>query len=1055
MPSVFHRAKQMLLFIGLLSFSTFQLIKADYHEHYVMAVKQKFAIPENVQNGDYVGSWLKTLTWKSSGVSFRIENNFKNVFAINSSTGLITIANASGINGKIVRQDTLINLLIRTSDASGSEVDTAMIYVKENAFCKFIDYSYRGTETGKRDKPYNDLDDIALTPGYGYFLKRKNIIKDEYTPITGHKATQSHPTLIAAYGIGNRPAFTDGSNMCFYIGDATGGSGDPDATATQYVYFFDLYIRNYNSAAIYSRRKSNNIGFYNLIINNCDKTDVESTMVLNTSSYSDYTANYSFEVLNCRFDTTSINCSSGCEKSFIKNGVGPTKITNTYFGFINGVSHGLRLSAGHGSIVKHCVFNQGSAVTTTQNDAGIQVRQNNVRIEDCIFYNKGNGVFITNPGTIGSEAQPDYITVKNCYFKGQGLNAIHVSPVTSSDLPGVGHVFEDNLMENVANGIDLRDCSNAVIRRNTMSGGKNSAISTGGSEPSNGTLIYDNIIYDFGGKEINLTQGSNIKIFNNTVIGSISASGCSSVSTYNNYASSFEGTGTASHNLDIDTINVTMHFVNFTAHDLDIKATASSSIDKGLTTDNKIDHCGLKIINLPDIGACELKTTANNPTTDISNDPTKVPAGTPATMTGSTIYIDPSNTSDLSENGSVDHPFSSWSDVKWFSGKSYLQKRGTTAFEDKILIGADSVTIGSYGTTGELPVISSKTTTYLVSAYDKKNITISNCNIQAPDAVSALYFAGTASDNISIQHCSVTGVSNGIRVASGLHFKAQYNIINSKEEGIQSTASENQIYYNVFRNNKIAVNIQGNDAKADIINNVFYSNHESVSTTYAKLTLYNNIFYFTAEGQKAIKMLSQNISSDYNIFFPEQNSMVDISGKLYSTIDQMQKDMKIDVNSFCKDPVFADVINNNFKLDKTSPAIDRGKMVNVSVDYYNSKVPYANTTDIGIHEFTGKKSIVSDLDEASKLKVYPNPSKGTVNVDFDLLSEKSSEEPDLVQKPVVKLLDLTGKLMLRKEVNETADPLGTFDLSAYANGIYIVVLEYFGKSISKKLVLYR
>lgn len=661
----------MLLLVALFSFSTSHISKADFHDQYVLAVKQKFAIPENVQNGDHVGTWLKTITWKSKGaVSFRIEGNFRDVFSINASTGLITISNASGISGKIVKQDTLVNLLIRTSDPDGSELDTAQIYIKENSFCKFIDYSYRGTETGRRDQPYNDLDDVTLTPGYGYFLKRGNIIYGETTSISSHKATASHPTLIAAYGSGNRPKFTSGSNICFYLGDSSGGSGDPDATASTYIYFFDLHIRDYNSSAVYSRRKTTNIGFYNMVINNCDKTDVESTIVLNTSSYSDYSANYSFEVLNCSFDTTSLNCNSGCEKSFIKNGVGPTKVTNTRFGYIEGTGYGLRLSAGHGSVVRHCLFDRSTS-STVQNNSGIQVRQNKVLIENCIFLNAGNGVFVTNPGTVGAEGQPDYLTVRNCYFKGQGLNAIHISPVTSSDLPGVGHVFEDNFMEDVANGIDLRDCSNAVIRRNTMGGGKNSAISTGGSEPSNGTMINGNIIYDFGGKEINLTQGSSVKIINNTVVGTISAAGCSNVTTYNNFASSFESIGTESHNIDIDNIQVDQTFIDFAGRDLDLKSTATGAIDQGLKTEVSIDHCGLTITGNPDIGACEL--AANTPPTEIPTEPTDPvtpPVGDPVVPTGNAVYIDPGNASDASQNGSLEHPFDSWSDVKWISGKT-------------------------------------------------------------------------------------------------------------------------------------------------------------------------------------------------------------------------------------------------------------------------------------------------------------------------------------------------------------------------------------------------
>ncbi len=44
-----------------------------------------------------------------------------------------------------------------------------------------------------------------------------------------------------------------------------------------------------------------------------------------------------------------------------------------------------------------------------------------------------------------------------------------------------------------------------------------------------------------------------------------------------------------------------------------------------------------------------------------------------------TYYIDPSQT-DPSEDGSIEHPFDSWSDVTWAPGNSYLQKCGTTAY---------------------------------------------------------------------------------------------------------------------------------------------------------------------------------------------------------------------------------------------------------------------------------------------------------------------------------------------------------------------------------------
>jgi hypothetical protein len=186
--------KHILIFIFIL----FHFIcRAEYDSTYVLSVTQKYAIPENVSNGDYVGLWRKTWTWKSAGkITYAIEKNFNNAFTINSSTGLLTISDASKINGKITDQDQLINLIIRTTDSDeGFELDTAKIWIKENSFCVFIDYTYNGIEKGKRLQPFNDLDDVDKTPGHGYFIKRGTRFKQGQTIMKGHIATIKNPTI--------------------------------------------------------------------------------------------------------------------------------------------------------------------------------------------------------------------------------------------------------------------------------------------------------------------------------------------------------------------------------------------------------------------------------------------------------------------------------------------------------------------------------------------------------------------------------------------------------------------------------------------------------------------------------------------------------------------------------------------------------------------------------------------------------------------------------------------------------------------------------------------
>ncbi|MEZ5196121.1 MAG: PKD domain-containing protein [Bacteroidales bacterium] len=76
-----------------------------------------------------------------------------------------------------------------------------------------------------------------------------------------------------------------------------------------------------------------------------------------------------------------------------------------------------------------------------------------------------------------------------------------------------------------------------------------------------------------------------------------------------------------------------------------------------------------------------------------------------------TIYIDPTNQGDPFQDGSINHPWDSWSDVSPQSNTAYLQKRGTTEFRNSPLITLShssgdlhDIYIGAYGS-GERPQV--------------------------------------------------------------------------------------------------------------------------------------------------------------------------------------------------------------------------------------------------------------------------------------------------------------------------------------------------------------
>ncbi|MBN1183330.1 MAG: cadherin domain-containing protein, partial [Bacteroidales bacterium] len=922
-----------LFFMAFISTIKTESVSAAYDSTYVLAVKQKFAIPEDVRNGDDVGTWLKTWTWMSGNpVSYAIQKNFNGAFSINAQTGLIKIVDFANINGKIVQQDTIINLIIRSTDSVfGYEDDTCEIRIKEKSYCKFIDLDADISGTGTKASPYNSPADFVTKAGFGYFFKRATSFINAFIDFrSGLTASSAHPTIFGAYGTGDKPQFIgkDGGNNFFsYLGNWN----YPTTRQCEYIYWYDLHVRNYPQSAWYTVRISDHLGWYNCTITNCDikGTGSSSFTLINefpdVGSISDSSRVYDFEIINAYFDTTGTGCTSGCEKSFIKGAQGAL-IENCYFGQIHGTitpGYQIRLSQGCYPVLKHCWFESIPGYTAAYNYAHVQLRADHARIIDCIFNGFGNGIYISSPGTAGNEVYPDDLLVKNCYFKNMDYSGIYASPGEGNAANhSTGNIIEDSRFINVPLALSLRDWNNPIIRRNLLNGSGPNGIVV--RENAVNFKISHNVIYGFTTNQINLSIGSGHEIYNNTINGIINCTGSESEKAYNNYASSFESIETTSNNIDIDTINVLDHFSDFENADFMLLASAFSAINEGRDVGYEIDYLGYPIENIRDIGAYEYRLTndelvdnpddtespGETPVTTPDTEPEETPVTTPDTepnnppvianqqfvineknlinlsigqvfaydndngqkltfsilngndamlfvinsqtgelkLTSSDIFkentykvdltievtdngtipqsrsakisfifignptkvhIDPNNLNDKLEDGSIQHPFDSWKDVHWEKGSSYLQKSGTIANEDKILIGADDVTLGSYSE-GDLPIITSNTNTYLISGFEKKGINIRNLNIQAPNAVSSIYFLGSNSDSIIVEHCQLNANVNAIKVANGNALVVRYNSISSHGEGVYSSATDNQVYYNIFKNCQEAINIMGN-----------------------------------------------------------------------------------------------------------------------------------------------------------------------------------------------------------------------------------------------------
>jgi hypothetical protein len=410
------------------------------------------------------------------------------------------------------------------------------------------------------------------------------------------------------------------------------------------------------------------------------------------------------------------------------------------------------------------------------------------------------------------------------------------------------------------------------------------------------------------------------------------------------------------------------------------------------------------------------------------------------------VYIDPSNNNDALEDGSVDHPFDDWSDVKWTTGNTYMQKRGTLAKTGKIIVGANSVTLAAYGE-GDMPIVESTSKDFVFTVYEKNGITISDIDIRDESAVSLVYFLGSTCDNNVIERCRFTGGNNGVRIMDGQKFIIRYNAFTEHTEAVYSFAQNTELYYNVFHANEYAVDIHSYMSTAEIYNNVFYDNQESLVTSYSDLVLYNNIFYMTKAGAKAINIKSQRLVSNFNIFYPQQSGFISVNGQQYNTLEAYQLGAGSDESSVIVDPEFEDATQSNFALKNTSPAIDAGKpLLGLKLDLFGLAVPFGIGPDIGAVEAkSGSRSENSMM--VTNLDVYPNPSHGDFEVRIQITNPVDV---------VVEVYSLQG----RKILTETEHMMysGEFSrkltLSDVPTGIYLVKATMGKEVLTSRLIIY-
>jgi len=572
----------------------FSMSGYGYDSTYLLAAKQFYAIPETISNNNYVGYWLKNLTYRSGNtITYSIEHDpMGGAFAINkinNDSALITIADASKIKFQITQQDSIVNLLIRTTDeVLGYVIDTAQVRIKENSYCVFFNN-------------VEDFNNATLVPGYGYFLKRGETYTSAGKTIVAHIATGENPTVIAAYGIGTDPVWEgNNSGRPFWFG---GYSSVPSSDRAEYIYIYNQHFQNY-AGDIRSYNPTNNLGFYSCHFYNLNNNgDGEgSHLTFNTSTYSNYYDSVPFSIVNCKFDVLT----HGSPASYVKVGAGPLLLQNNYFGVTNNVltyAYPVRHTAGSYSTIKHNVIEMGDKDARI----GLQLRSSYTDVIDNWFKGEPQDVSIhlIMQGSTIPEISPSHNLIKNNeatagnnYYRG----AIVVSPgYWEGGVPSDSIYIEDNLLYSL-NGdkrlINIGDVTNLGIRRNTLRDADTAIYISSGDYIE----ISYNEIFDIATTGIRINSGNYHALWNNTVDASIVSSG----TIVNNLYRS--ATNQTSNNIDLDTITIADYFTNYAARDFSLKETALGAIDKGNESAGfNYDIRGVEVPqgSLPDIGAYE------------------------------------------------------------------------------------------------------------------------------------------------------------------------------------------------------------------------------------------------------------------------------------------------------------------------------------------------------------------------------------------------------------------------------------------------------------------
>ncbi|WP_033960174.1 choice-of-anchor Q domain-containing protein [Psychroserpens jangbogonensis] len=320
---------------------------------------------------------------------------------------------------------------------------------------------------------------------------------------------------------------------------------------------------------------------------------------------------------------------------------------------------------------------------------------------------------------------------------------------------------------------------------------------------------------------------------------------------------------------------------------------------------------------------------------------------------------------------------------------------------------------------------------YTVTDLRLKNSTFRNNFAIAGAAVYSRFDSGGHLDiQNSSFHYNLCSYGGGVYTATGASQVYSVTIANSL---FYSNTSQNNTGTNGYTGSAIWLRASGSGVTltSNIVNCTFAENTDigtqastqrgavslSKGTGSAHSTTISNTIFYGNKG--ASNVVTPALTRGHTTFVNAISVDNSIAEDDFSTVPPSVKN-----NTSNVDPLFANVLTNDYTLTASSPAVNTGDNTYVigNADLQGNQRIFGTTVDMGAYEYSSTLGINDFSLGENQIKLYPNPASSKLNIQMKTILKS------------VAILNIQGQIVIESTSTQ-------IDISNLSNGMYIISIE--------------